>query len=114
MLTVKSRVVSAQMVIEENPIYDYAKHIVFPAHNNNWEVSMTNQEGVESIKTYTDLADLEADFKSGELHPKDLKTAVAKGINKLLQPVRDHFSNDPYARNLLETIKRWQEELKSK
>jgi tyrosyl-tRNA synthetase len=40
-----------------------------------------------------------------------LKPAVAKAINKLLQPVRDHFSSNAYAKNLLETIKRWQAEL---
>lgn len=59
------------------------------------------------MKVYNSYEELETDFKSGYLHPGDLKPAVAKAINKLLQPVRDHFENDPYARNLLETIKRW-------
>ena len=51
---------------------------------------------------------LQEDFVSGLLHPVDLKLNVANGINKLLQPVRDHFSKDLYAKKLLETIKQWQ------
>jgi len=32
----------------------------------------------------------------------------------MLQPVRDHFKKDPYAKKLLETIKTWQQEMKEK
>jgi len=39
-----------------------------------------------------------------------LKNAVSAAINDLLQPVRDHFENDPYARKLLTQIKKWQAE----
>ena len=39
--------------------------------------------------------------------------AVAAAINDLLQPVRDHFANDPYARKLLTQIKKWQEEMRA-
>jgi tyrosyl-tRNA synthetase len=42
-----------------------------------------------------------------KLHPDDLKHAVAEGLNTLLQPVRDHFEKDPYAKKLLENIKKW-------
>ena len=56
------------------------------------------------FKTY---ADLEGEFVAGNLHPSDLKVNVAEAINKLLQPVREHFSKDAYARKLLETIKQW-------
>jgi tyrosyl-tRNA synthetase len=43
-----------------------------------------------------------------------LKPAVSEGINRLLQPVRDHFKNDPYASQLLATIKGWNEEIAKK
>jgi tyrosyl-tRNA synthetase len=56
------------------------------------------------FKTYEEL---EAEFVAGNLHPSDLKVNVAEAINKLLQPVREHFSKDAYARKLLETIKQW-------
>jgi tyrosyl-tRNA synthetase len=48
------------------------------------------------------------------LHPSDLKIAVASALNDLLQPVRDHFNNDPYAKNLLATIRGWNEEIAKK
>ena len=51
---------------------------------------------------------MERDFVEGKLHPVDLKSNVADAINKLLQPVREHFEKDAYAKKLLETIKLWQ------
>jgi len=95
-----------------NPIMDYAQNIVMPALDNNWVVTIKTEAGKED-KLYTSYSEIEKDFMSGLLHPSDLKLAVSTAINKILQPVRDHFTNDPYARNLLETIKRWQEELKA-
>ena len=95
-----------------NPIMDYAQNIVMPALDNNWVITIKTEAGKED-KLYTSYSDIEKDFMSGFLHPSDLKSAVSTAINKILQPVRDHFTNDPYARNLLETIKRWQEELKA-
>ncbi len=38
---------------------------------------------------------MKADFESGALHPDDAKTALGAGINKLLQPVREHLTKDP-------------------
>lgn len=40
----------------------------------------------------------------GKLHPGDLKPAVAKVINELIEPVRQHFKNNAEARNLLSLI----------
>ena len=54
---------------------------------------------------YTSYNHLEKDFVSGKVHPKDLKNAVAKALNELIEPVRQHFLNDPYARQLLEIIR---------
>lgn len=95
-----------EKIVENNPVLDYVKYIIFPAFNNLFSVKIRTDDGhVE--KTYKSYEELEEDFKSGFLHPSDLKPSCAQAINRLLQPVRDHFANDPYARNLLETIKRW-------
>jgi len=95
-----------EQIVEENPIIDYARYIVLPAFDNEFEISIKKDEGVVK-KVYKSYEELEKDYLSGFLHPGDLKPAVAAAINKLLQPVRDHFNYDTYARNLLETIKRW-------
>jgi tyrosyl-tRNA synthetase len=93
-------------IVEKNPIMDYARYIVMPAFDDDWTITIRTDTG--SIqKTYRSYESLEKDYISGEMHPNDLKQAVSNAINKLLQPVREHFTNDPFARNLLETIKRW-------
>ena len=40
---------------------------------------------------YKTFQELEDDFREKRLHPKDLKTATAAAINKLLDPIRDAF-----------------------
>jgi tyrosyl-tRNA synthetase len=37
---------------------------------------------------------LEKDFLEGKVHPGDLKPAVAKALNELIEPVRQHFKNN--------------------
>ena len=94
-----------ELITENNPIVDYARYIILPALDEFSVMIKTEAGPVEKI--YKSYEELEKDYRSGALHPGDLKPAVTKAINQLLQPVRDHFANDPYARNLLETIKRW-------
>lgn len=54
---------------------------------------------------YTTFEELCEDYKSGGLHPGDLKPALSRHINMILQPVRDHFTNDPHAAELLKKVK---------
>eukprot|EP00288_Rhodomonas_lens_P016757 CAMPEP_0177703458 /NCGR_PEP_ID=MMETSP0484_2-20121128/7681_1 /TAXON_ID=354590 /ORGANISM="Rhodomonas lens, Strain RHODO" /LENGTH=764 /DNA_ID=CAMNT_0019214811 /DNA_START=355 /DNA_END=2649 /DNA_ORIENTATION=+ len=49
-------------------------------------------------KTYTTLADLQADFKSEALHPGDLKPTVTKALDAFLQPIRDRIKADAGAK----------------
>ena len=64
------------------------------AGNENWTVAECAKE-------------VEKDFVNGDLHPGDVKPALARHINVILQPVRDHFVNDPDAKKLLDTIKKY-------
>ena len=55
---------------------------------------------------YTNYEVLEADYKSGRIHPSDLKPAVAGALNQILEPVRQHFaSGEP--KKLLEKVKKF-------
>ena len=56
-------------------------------------------------RSYTTAAELKADFASGALHPGDVKPALARQLNAILQPVRDHFERDDRARELLKQVK---------
>lgn len=55
---------------------------------------------------YTEYTKFEEDYLSGKIHPGDLKAAVTEAINRILEPVRLHFSQgEPKA--LLEKIKKF-------
>lgn len=94
-------------VIKENPVLDYCKHIIFDSFDGLTIKRKAENGGDLHFATCTEL---ETFYQGGTLHPDDLKKAVAECINKLLQPVRDHFEKDPYAKKLLDTIKIWQAE----
>jgi tyrosyl-tRNA synthetase len=94
-----------ERIVEGNPILDYAKNIIFERFGT-FTIKRDSKNGGDRL--YETYKDLEADFVAGGLHPVDLKVNVADAINQLLQPVRDHFEKDPYAKKLLETIKMWQ------
>lgn len=57
---------------------------------------------ISIFKTYEEL---EKEYLAGNIHPGDLKPSVADHINLLLEPVRQHFEKDPYAKKLLELVR---------
>lgn len=90
-------------VVEGNPCLAYCRFIVFPWFGEmDVEKGAKSGGGTVSFERYEDLA---AAFASGELHPGDLKPALAKAINAILQPVRDHFEKDERAAGLLKKVK---------
>jgi tyrosyl-tRNA synthetase len=88
--------------VEGNPCLAYLNHIVLP-WNKEFVIERSEENG--GNKTYTEFDELVADYTSGALHPGDLKPALAKALNIILQPVRDHFENDPEAKALLKQVK---------
>ncbi|KIY44685.1 tyrosine tRNA ligase [Fistulina hepatica ATCC 64428] len=53
--------------------------------------SIERDEKFGGSKHYASFEQMEQDFASRELHPKDLKTSVAASINRLLEPIRAAF-----------------------
>ncbi|KAI3938121.1 hypothetical protein MKW98_018677 [Papaver atlanticum] len=89
--------------VEGNPCLEYIKYIIFP-----WFQEF--EEGFEEHggnKTFKNLEDLITDYQNKKMHPADLKPALAKALNRILKPVRDHFNNDPEAKALLEKVKKY-------
>lgn len=89
-------------IVEGNPCVAYVEFIVMP-----WFESFTvmRKEDNGGDKTWIDPEDFKADYASGSVHPGDVKAALSKAINKILQPVRDHFKNDATAKALLKQVK---------
>lgn len=87
---------------EGNPCLAYVRHIVMP-WSGEFMVERKEENGGD--RKYTDYDTFVAEYKAGDLHPGDLKPSLAKAINKILQPVRDHFENDAEAKALLKQVK---------
>uniref|UniRef100_A0A7N0TQG8 tyrosine--tRNA ligase n=1 Tax=Kalanchoe fedtschenkoi TaxID=63787 RepID=A0A7N0TQG8_KALFE len=89
-------------ILQGNPCLEYVKYMIFPWFGNFTVERKSDNGGDKIYQTFDDLA---AEYESGELHPGDLKPALAKSINIILQPVRDHFTKDANARDLLKRVK---------
>ncbi len=87
--------------IKSNPILEYNKYIIFEKFD---KIMIDRTEKNGGNLEYTKYADLEKDFQEGKLHPNDLKPNTAKYINMLIEPIRQHFINDPNAKALLEQV----------
>ena len=90
---------------ENNPILEYAKYIVFEKYN---KIKIERPEkfgGNLEIKSYEELKKL---YLENKIHPMDLKNGIAKYINELLEPVRQHFEKNKKARELYFKVKEFQ------
>lgn len=70
---------------------DYTKNIIMESRKE-FKITRKAEDGGDIV--YTSYEALEKDFVEGKLHPGDLKPAVAKVINELIEPVRQHFKNN--------------------
>ena len=87
--------------VEDNPVLEIAKFFVFGADR---ELHVERDEEYGGDLHYTEYSELESDFGSGELHPLDLKNAVADQIVERFQPVRERFKQEPGLLDPLEEI----------
>jgi tyrosyl-tRNA synthetase len=77
---------------EGNPVLEHARLVVFP-HLGVLEVERPERYGGSiAVESYSELERL---YTSGELHPLDLKNAVAEAVIRILEPVRDYFKRHP-------------------
>jgi tyrosyl-tRNA synthetase len=82
---------------EDNPVLEYAKYIVFEKFKNITIKRPEKFGGNLTIKSYEELRNL---YLKKEIHPLDLKAAIAEYINELLEPVRKHFKTSKKAGEL--------------
>lgn len=74
--------------IKDNPILQICQLIIFPLLENlKIERSAKFGGGLE-IKNYAELEEI---YQKGELHPMDLKNAVAESLEKIIVPIRKNF-----------------------
>lgn len=90
--------------LEENPLMEYMKYIIFESFP---KVKIERPAKFGGDLIYDSFDQMAEDFKYGRLHPMDLKSATAEHINKLLEPVRKHFSKGK-SKELAEFVKKQQ------
>jgi tyrosyl-tRNA synthetase len=88
--------------VADNPVLNYCKHIIFGWYK---QLHITRKPANGGDVTYSTYEELEKDYAEGKLHPGDLKPAVSDLLNKILQPVRDHFATNSEAKRLLERVR---------
>ncbi|OGK35631.1 tyrosine--tRNA ligase [Candidatus Roizmanbacteria bacterium RIFCSPHIGHO2_12_FULL_38_13] len=98
-------------VIEENPVLEYCKYIIFPILDDptSYKLQATSFDinrpakwgGPMKITSYDELI---KKYAAKEIHPQDLKNTVAALLDKLVEPVRKHFEENEVAKKLLETV----------
>jgi tyrosyl-tRNA synthetase len=101
---------------KDNPILDYCKQIIFQSQYlkratpllKDGKFEILREERFGGNVSYSSYEELERDFVEKKLFPLDLKVAVIKALNDLLDPVRKHFQEDEFAKNLLEEVKGYQ------
>lgn len=80
---------------EKNPILNWTKHILFWNRTQPFVIEREEKHGGNvEFQTYEEL---EKAYAAGDVHPMDLKAAVAKEIIDLLKPARDHFAQPEVA-----------------
>lgn len=91
--------------VEENPILEYCKYIIFETRDTLTIERPEKFGGNLELHSYDELAKI---FAEKQLHPQDLKQAVSKALDELLQPVRNHFATNAEAKALLEKVRSYE------
>ncbi len=91
--------------IEDNPILQYFKEIIFRVKDRILIERPEKFGGNLEVLLYNEL---EEKYRKGEIHPLDLKNTLAKYLEELISPIREHFEKNPKARKLYEEIRSYE------
>ena len=89
-----------EKVSDGNPVLDLAENIVF---RKTKELRVTRPSKFGGDVEYASYGELVKAYTGGELHPQDLKAAVAVELNKIVAPIREHFE---HRKHLMEVFRR--------
>lgn len=75
---------------KNNPVLELARLIIFHEFKE-FEVERPSRYGGDVV--YGSFEEFKREYERGKIHPKDLKEAVARYLNQIVEPVRRHFEN---------------------
>uniref|UniRef100_A0A0E0CQU2 Uncharacterized protein n=1 Tax=Oryza meridionalis TaxID=40149 RepID=A0A0E0CQU2_9ORYZ len=85
-------------VVVHNPCLEYIKYIILPWFGN---LGVVQNDWNGNTKTFVSMEELSVDYERGYLNSADVKMALEKAINNILEPVRDYFSGNTKAQALI-------------
>lgn len=83
-----SKAYCPQKVVHENPVLEYCKYIIFEFDKS---LRIERPERFGGLIEFGSYDQLRNAYEKGDVHPMDLKNAVAGALDCLIQPVRKHF-----------------------
>lgn len=88
-------------LIENNPVLEYAIYICM--HESSLKIERDMKFGGDiEFQTPQELKEA---FSKGEIHPADLKNAVANKLIEMLKPCRDYFNRNKHYLEQIENVK---------
>ncbi len=98
-----SQAYAPEGVVQFNPILDWCKYLIFFNEGTTFTIDRPEKWG--GALSYDSYEALEKAYIAKELHPMDLKNAVAEWLIQILEPARKYFE-DPKRKAALEEIER--------
>ena len=89
-------------IVEENPVLEYCRYIIFEKMGT---FRIERPEKFGGNAEFESYAELESAFAKRQIHPMDLKSAVASCLNQLIEPVRENLEKSRKAKELAEEIR---------
>jgi tyrosyl-tRNA synthetase len=89
-------------VVEGNALIEYSRYIIFRKQKS---MKVERPEKYGGSVEFSSYRELEEAYVAGTLHPADLKKGVSESLDRIIEPIRDHFVKDPRARRLYETVR---------
>ncbi len=87
--------------VDFNPVLDWTKYLIFNEPGAALAIDRTSDNGGPvGFDSFDAVADA---YRSGSLHPMDLKAGVTDALVRLLAPAREHFAQ-PKQRAMLEEL----------
>jgi len=88
-------------VVEGNPILEYFRLLVF---RDKTPVKLERDQRFGGSIEIKDYDQLEREFVSGKVHPKDLKANISQILSRKLAPVREYFKKHPEPLETMRTL----------
>ncbi len=80
--------------IKNNGVLEHLKYLIFPVlKSNDKKFVVDRPEKWGGNLVYSEYSEAEKDYLSGDLHPLDLKMAIAEELYDILEPIRKRFED---------------------